>query len=372
MLKNVISNNNNKYIQKHIMKNLKTLSSLINQPEERRYRYMYSVPPRSGRYIVLDTETTGLGLDDHIVEIGAHEIVNGRLSGNQFHLYIRPRKNMSQEVINVHRIDNNFYDEFYKDVYNTDEKGIRNFMNWVGTSLIFAHNAPFDMGMLNSELIHWNMPIIPDGRFRCTMRIFAEIYGKINPEFEDKFTKLVNCCELLGLKSYENEYHNALFDAFMTARLMCTLYDLLDEKRYEALFKNVNYSKKTINDYFKNVNNNLNNNYNNFNKNNYNSNYQSQANQYQAMNSHLEMVQKYPSTNEIKDLQNNLNTQIINNSRFLDQQNKEKKHIDDNRSKSTSSSGNQETTLFKNIEEENDEARSLSQDEINEIMEDLI
>ena len=49
---------------------------VINNEEPNIIRHLYKIPPRAGRYIVLDTETTGLNLNDHVVELGAHEIIN--------------------------------------------------------------------------------------------------------------------------------------------------------------------------------------------------------------------------------------------------------------------------------------------------------
>ena len=81
-------------------------------------KHLYRIPPRLGRYIVLDTETTGLNHDDHVVELGAHEIINGKLTGAQFHIYIRPRIKMSEEVIKIHGITNPPFNLYTKDNYN--------------------------------------------------------------------------------------------------------------------------------------------------------------------------------------------------------------------------------------------------------------
>ena len=204
--------------------------------EETIYKYLYKLPPKGGRYIVVDTETTGLEGSAQIVELGAHEIVNGKLTGNQFHIYIRPRIQMDKYVINIHKITNNFYDEYFSDVYESDKQNLLNFTKFVGNSLIFAHNAPFDMGMINSELKYWNLNEIPIRRFRCSMRIFKDIIGKIDLKYSNTFTSLSNCCEYFKLKSSENNFHNALFDSFMTSRMICKIYETLD--------KNINLRKK--------------------------------------------------------------------------------------------------------------------------------
>ena len=217
--------------------------------EETIYKYLYKLPPKGGRYIVLDTETTGLGGSDQVVELGAHEIVNGKLTGNQFHIYIRPRIQMDKTVISIHKITNTFYDEYYSDVYESDKQNLINFSKFIGNSLIFAHNAPFDMGMINSELKYWNLNEIPIKRFRCSMRIFKDIIGKIDIRYRDTFTSLTNCCEYFKLKSNENNFHNGLFDSFMTSRMICKIYETLDKNA--NLRKKMGYDQQVIDCFFK-------------------------------------------------------------------------------------------------------------------------
>ena len=170
------------------------------------YKHLYKLPPKGGRYIVLDTETTGLGEAAQVVELGAHEIINGKLTGNQFHIYIRPRIQMDKFVINIHKITNSYYDEYYSDVYESDKQNLLNFTKFLGNSLIFAHNAPFDMTVLNSELKYWGLNEIPSKRYRCSMRIFMDIIGKLDIKYSNTFTSLTNCCEYFKLKSSQNNF----------------------------------------------------------------------------------------------------------------------------------------------------------------------
>lgn len=213
-------------------------------PEETIYKHMYQLPPKENRYIVLDTETTGLSQESQIVELGAHEIKNGKITGLQFHIYIRPRIQMGKSVIDIHKITNSFYDEYYKNTYESDAQNLINFRNFLGDSIIFAHNAPFDMGMINSELRYWNLNEIPSKRFRCSMRIFMNVIGKVDFVYSEKFTKLEKCCEYFGIKSEENNYHNALFDALMTARMICKIYEKLESD--VNLRRKVGYNQKCI------------------------------------------------------------------------------------------------------------------------------
>ena len=213
-------------------------------------RDLYRIPPRAGRYIVVDTETTGLSLSDHVVELGAHEIINGRLTGAQFHIYIKPRIKMSEEVINIHGITNSFYDDYYQDIYSNDKQNLINFVRWVGNSLIFAHNASFDMSAINVELQNWGINEMPERRFRCSMKMFKDVVGKIEHNFYDKYVCLEKCCEYFKLKANTNSYHNALFDAFMTARMVCKLYEIIDNDiRFRKFKREIKYNPNCYKSY---------------------------------------------------------------------------------------------------------------------------
>ena len=214
------------------------------------YKHLYRIPPRLGRYIVLDTETTGLNHDDHVVELGAHEIINGKLTGAQFHIYIRPRMKMCEEVIKIHGITNDFYDEYYKDIYESDKQNLLNFIKWVGNSLIFAHNASFDLNAINIELKNFDIPEFPVKRFRCSMKLFKDVVGTINPEFYDKYVCLEKCCEYFNLKATNNYYHNALFDAFMTARMVCKVYEIIEtDSRFRNFKRKIKYNPNCYKSY---------------------------------------------------------------------------------------------------------------------------
>ena len=257
------------------MKHTNSLPNEKSTKDEILYRALYLIPPKKGRYIVLDTETTGLKKNDHVVELGAHEILDGKLTGGQFHIYIRPRLQMEEIVIRIHQITNNYYNDFYQDIYQDDKQNLVNFINWVGDSLIFAHNATFDMNAINLELKYWGLNEFPIDKFRCSMRIFKEIIGRIEPYFDDKFICLEKCCRFFELNSNEKMFHNALFDSFMTGRVICKLYEVLEtnleiqnELNYKSNYSNeeVLDNKNKLND--NENNNNKNNNYDIKNKNN--------------------------------------------------------------------------------------------------------
>jgi len=101
------------------------------------------------RQIVLDTETTGLEVSQghRIIEIGCVELVNRRLTGNHYHQYINPEREIDQGAIEVHGITNEFLDD--KPVF---ARIAADFIEFIAGAELIIHNAPFDLGFLDAEL----------------------------------------------------------------------------------------------------------------------------------------------------------------------------------------------------------------------------
>lgn len=103
----------------------------------------------SDRLIILDTETTGLEVSEghRIIEVGAVELVARRLTGNHFHHYLNPEREVEQGALEVHGITNEFLADkprFY-DI-------MQDFLNYIQGATLVIHNAAFDVGFLESEL----------------------------------------------------------------------------------------------------------------------------------------------------------------------------------------------------------------------------
>ncbi len=101
------------------------------------------------RQIVLDTETTGLepSQGHRIIEIGCVELVNRKLTGRHYHQYINPMREIDQGAMEVHGISNEFLAD--KPVF---EQVVADFIEFVQGAELVIHNAPFDIGFLDSEL----------------------------------------------------------------------------------------------------------------------------------------------------------------------------------------------------------------------------
>lgn len=101
------------------------------------------------REIVLDTETTGLSPQqgDRLVEIGCVELINHIPTGRNYHVYINPQRSMPEEAFRVHGLSEEFLADKPLFAAVADE-----FRAFLGDAQLIIHNAPFDMGFLNSEL----------------------------------------------------------------------------------------------------------------------------------------------------------------------------------------------------------------------------
>ncbi len=100
------------------------------------------------RYVVLDTETTGLDPDDghKIIEIGCVEILNRNVTDNTFHRYINPEREIDLEASKIHGLTfSNLKDKpVFSNIYD-------DLLDYIADSPLIIHNAPFDMGFLKKE-----------------------------------------------------------------------------------------------------------------------------------------------------------------------------------------------------------------------------
>jgi DNA polymerase III subunit epsilon len=101
------------------------------------------------RQIVLDTETTGLEVSDghRVIEIGCIELVHRRPSGRSWHRYLRPEREVEPGALAVHGITNEFLasQPLFGEV-------AAEFLEFIDGAELVIHNAPFDVGFLDSEL----------------------------------------------------------------------------------------------------------------------------------------------------------------------------------------------------------------------------
>ncbi len=162
------------------------------------------------RQIVLDTETTGLEVSQghRIIEIGCVELDNRRLTGNHFHRYIKPDREIDQGAIEVHGITN----EFLADKPRFEQIA-KDFVEFVEGAELIIHNAPFDLGFLNSELqrLDANAATLQN---LCSVIDTLVMARSRHPGQRNNLDAL---CSRYGVDNSQRDLHGALLDAEILA-----------------------------------------------------------------------------------------------------------------------------------------------------------
>ncbi len=165
------------------------------------------------REIVLDTETTGLDPDggDRIVEIGCIELVNHIPSGETFHAYVNPEREMPPGAFEVHGLSDAFLAD--KPLFAAVADALLAFL---GESMLVIHNAQFDLGFLNAELGRLDRDPLPDSRAIDTV-------GLARRKFPGAPANLDALCRRFGIDNAARTRHGALLDAELLAEVYLEL-----------------------------------------------------------------------------------------------------------------------------------------------------
>lgn len=163
------------------------------------------------RQIVLDTETTGLNprSGDRVIEIGCVELVNRRLTGNNFHTYLNPERDSEEGALAVHGLTTEFLSSKPKFVEIAPL-----LLDYVRGAELIIHNAPFDLGFLDAELERLGNPGFTSetGRVIDTLLQAKELHpGRRN--------SLDALCDRYGISNAHRTLHGALLDAELLAEV---------------------------------------------------------------------------------------------------------------------------------------------------------
>ncbi len=164
------------------------------------------------RQIALDTETTGISTDEghRIIEIGCIEIENRRITGNEFHCYLNPEREIDEGATRVHglTLEKLSNEPLFKEV-------AKDFLNFVSGAELIIHNAAFDVGFLNKEisLLEWDENSIEDHALVMdTLKMAREMHpGKKN--------SLDALCTRYEIDRSMRQVHGALIDADLLAKV---------------------------------------------------------------------------------------------------------------------------------------------------------
>lgn len=162
------------------------------------------------RQIVLDTETTGLEpLDGHrIIEIGCVELVDRRLTGNTYHQYLQPDREIDAGAVEVHGITNEVLADKPRFTDIADE-----FLDFIRGAELVIHNAPFDVGFIDHEFA---LLANPPGTVtqHCTVLDTLVLARHMHPGQRNSLDAL---CRRYDIDNSQRDLHGALLDAEILA-----------------------------------------------------------------------------------------------------------------------------------------------------------
>ena len=165
------------------------------------------------REIILDTETTGLdpATGDRLVEIAGVEVLNYIPTGEFYHTYIDPERDMPEGAFRVHGLSAEFLKgkPLFRDVAAA-------FLAFSGDSRLVIHNAEFDMKFLNAEFKRAGLPLLPADRAFDTLTYARRKHpGAAN--------SLDALCARYKIDNSRRTKHGALLDAELLAEVYIDL-----------------------------------------------------------------------------------------------------------------------------------------------------
>lgn len=164
------------------------------------------------RQIILDTETTGLEHQSghRIIEVGALEMINRRLTGRKFHYYVNPEREVDKGATEISGLTL----EFLKDKPKFNEI-VDELIEFIYDAELIIHNAPFDMGFMNAELKRLSHRCVP---LEQHLKVFDTLVlaRKLHPGQKNNLDAL---CKRYGVDNTHRNYHGALLDAEILAKV---------------------------------------------------------------------------------------------------------------------------------------------------------
>ncbi len=171
------------------------------------------------RQIFLDTETTGLeaAQGHRIIEIACVEMVNRRLTRNNFQRYLNPEREIDPGAQQIHGISLEFLADKPKFADIADE-----FLQYLGDAEIVIHNAAFDVGFLNTEFRRIEKPPF-DVASDDARRSILDTWKMAREQFPGRKNSLDALCERFEIDNSARTMHGALLDAELLADVYLAL-----------------------------------------------------------------------------------------------------------------------------------------------------
>ena len=160
------------------------------------------------RQVVLDTETTGIDWKQghRVIEIGAVELIDRRVTGVHYQQYLNPQRSSDAEALRVHGLT----DAFLQDKPSFAEVADA-FLEFLGDAELIIHNAPFDLGFLNDELQKVGRSPLPQAVLDTLVDARRRHPGQKND--------LNSLCRRYGVDNGGRELHGALLDCQILAEV---------------------------------------------------------------------------------------------------------------------------------------------------------
>ncbi|MCB5227982.1 DNA polymerase III subunit epsilon [Alishewanella sp. 16-MA] len=162
------------------------------------------------RQIILDTETTGINPKDghRIIEIGCVELLNRRFTGNNYHVYINPEREIEAEAIAVHGITNQRlqHEPKFRDI-------AQGFFEYIKGAELVIHNAAFDVGFIDHEFALLQPKLPPVAEY-CGIVDTLKLARDLHPGQKNNLDAL---CRRYDINNSHRTLHGALLDAEILA-----------------------------------------------------------------------------------------------------------------------------------------------------------
>lgn len=163
------------------------------------------------RWVILDTETTGLDPDHghRVIEIGAVEVVNRSITGRDFHAYLNPDRDSDAGALEVHGLTTEFLQDKprFKDV-------AQELLDFIRDAELIIHNAPFDLKFLDSELKRLGLSDL-----RSYSGPVTDSLAHAKSLYPGKRNSLDALCERYDISNVHRTLHGALLDSRLLAEV---------------------------------------------------------------------------------------------------------------------------------------------------------
>ena len=193
--------------------------------------------------IILDTETTGISIKEghRIVEIGCIELEDLIPTNNKFHCYLNPERKVSEKALEVH----GYNDEFLAKQKKFSDIG-EQFIEFIKDKRLIIHNADFDLGHLNNELVIF-------GKKKINNEIIDTLI-LARDKFPGSPVSLDALCKRYRVDNSKRTQHTALIDCDLLAKVYINLIDQKEPKlNFQADETTINQKNNTVVNYFKKV-----------------------------------------------------------------------------------------------------------------------